>query len=282
MTQLSLGTCATLACLLEATAPKVGNVHRSADFEDLSFTDFAVSAAIVGPVFDQVSELGVGATILAAVQATQRVVRTNTNLGLVLLIAPLAAVPRTSPIASGIGNVLASLQEQDAQAIYEAIRLARPGGLGEAPRMDVHGPAPARLLDAMQAAADRDLVARQYTNEFAEVLQQVVPWLVETRLAGASLTQAIIHTQVRLLAAQPDSLIVRKCGFEAAQMAQRFANMALDAGSYDDDNYLAVLADLDFWMRSDGHRRNPGTTADLIAAGLFVALRENRLPPDWS
>lgn len=282
MTQLSIGTCATLACLLEVTAPKVGNVHRSADFEDLTFTDFTVSAALVGPILEQVRELGVGKTILEAVTATQRTVGTNTNLGILLLIAPLAAVPRNQSIEHGIAGVLDSLSADDAAHVYEAIRAARPGGLGTAPRMDIAGPAPMSLLEAMSAAADRDLVARQYSSRFADVLRRVVPWLVETRGTGASLTQAIIHTQIRLLAAEPDSLILRKCGLEVAQQAQQIASMALEAGGYDDENYLAVLADLDFWMRCDGHRRNPGTTADLIAAGLFVALRDNLLPANWS
>src|SRR6185436_20912162 len=101
---LSIGQCATFACLLEATAPKVGNVHRGADFENLTFTDFMVSAVAIGPVMESARANGVGPTILEAIKATRRLVDTNTNLGMVLLIAPLAAVPREEPLDTGIGN----------------------------------------------------------------------------------------------------------------------------------------------------------------------------------
>ena len=79
--QLSIGQCATLACLLEATTPKPGNVHRGVDFEDMTFLDFAVSAAAIGPVMDRVREYGVGQTVLEAIRATRRLVPVNTNLG---------------------------------------------------------------------------------------------------------------------------------------------------------------------------------------------------------
>ena len=90
--RLSIGKCATLACLWEVTAPKPGNVYRGADFEDLTFADFLTSAVVVGPIVDQCPQLGVGRTVLSAVQATRRTVGTNTNLGTLLLLAPLAAV----------------------------------------------------------------------------------------------------------------------------------------------------------------------------------------------
>src|SRR5205085_6863187 len=97
--ELSLGQCATLACLLEATAPKVGNVHRGADFENLTFTDFVVSAVAIGPAMETAKTGGVGVAILESIKATRQLVDTNTNLGMVLLLAPLAAVPRDEPLA---------------------------------------------------------------------------------------------------------------------------------------------------------------------------------------
>ena len=276
---LSVGQCATLACLLEATIPKPGNVHRGADFEDMTFNDFAVSAVAIAPAMQAAEHLGVGATVLAAVQATRRLVPVNTNLGTVLLVAPLAAVPREQEVRMGLRQVLDRLTAQDARAVYAAIQLAEPGGLGTAEAMDVAGPAPENLRAAMAAAADRDLVARQYVEGFAQVLDQAVPWIVAGRAAGWSLTDAVIHTQLRLLAAWPDSLIARKCGLAVAQRASALAERVLQAGMPGDRDYGYRLGELDFWLRSDGHRRNPGTTADLIAAGLFVALREKWIQP---
>ena len=276
---LTIGQCATLACLLEATAPKVGNVHRGADFENLTFTDFAVSAVAIGPTMERAGEEGVGRTVLEAIRATRQLVDTNTNLGMVLLIAPLAAVPRSDPLASGVAKVLRSLTAEDSLLVYEAIRLAQPGGMGKVKEMDVAAAAPADLLSAMSAAAERDLVARQYVEDFALVLKEVVPWLVEGTDRGWSLTDSIIHTHLRLLAAHPDSLIARKCGLETAGKVSTYAAAALSAGSPGEDSYHEATADLDFFLRSDGNRRNPGTTADLMAAGLFALLRDGRLKP---
>ncbi|MEQ8790274.1 MAG: triphosphoribosyl-dephospho-CoA synthase [Pirellulaceae bacterium] len=281
---LSIGRCATLACLLEAIAAKPGNVHRGADFEDLTFADFAVSAAAIGPVMENAAGAGVGETALAAVRATRQLVETNTNLGIVLLLAPLAAVPRDRGLREGVGEVLRALTPGDSQRIYEAIRHAQAGGMGRVDEMDIADKPPADVLVAMQAAAERDLVARQYANRFEEVFRLVVPWLEEGGRSGSPLTTNIVHTHVRLLAEIPDSLIARKCGAATAREASARAAKVLAAGAPDDDvesDYYLALGELDFWLRSDGHRRNPGTTADLVTAGLFCALRDNVVRPPF-
>ena len=279
---LSVGQCATLACLLEATAPKVGNVHRGADFADTTFTDFAVSSVAIAPAMQDAVQSGVGKAVLAAVTATRAVVSTNTNLGMVLLIAPLAAVPPSEPLTSDtVGQVLKKLSAVDAAAVYEAIRLARPGGLGTAKSLDVHEQAPPDLLTAMQLAAERDLVARQYVDNFQLVFESALPALLAGRVAGLSLTDAIVHTHLRLIAEHGDSLIARKCGAEVSQRAATIAAQVLAAGPPGNEDYYAALADFDFWLRSDNNRRNPGTTADLLAVTLFTALRNNELPPPW-
>jgi len=274
---LSIGQCATLACLLEATAPKPGNVHRGADFDDMTFTDFVVSATAIGPVMDAAMSNGVGETVFQSVRATRQMVDVNTNLGTALLLAPLACVPREMSLESGITEVLGSLTADDARKVYKAIRLAEPGGLGEVDQMDVADDAPSDLLAAMRSAGDRDMVARQYADYFQHVLRFVAPALCNGTQAGWSLTDTIIHTHVRLLAQFPDGLIARKCGSEIAQQAAARATTVLEAGKPGDERYLQALGDLDFWLRSDGHRRNPGTTADLVAAGLFVVLRDGMI-----
>ncbi|NOY29651.1 MAG: triphosphoribosyl-dephospho-CoA synthase, partial [Planctomycetes bacterium] len=131
------GTCATLACIWEATAAKPGNVYRGADFDDTTYADFLTSAAIVGPILEQTIAEGVGPTVLHAVQATRAAVATNTNLGMLLLLTPLSAVPPNTPLAEGIAGVLARLTDNDTRAVYEAIRVAQPGGLGAVKEADV-------------------------------------------------------------------------------------------------------------------------------------------------
>ena len=112
---------------------------------------------------------------------------------------------------------------------------------------------------------------------FTDLLSTCVPWLREALAAGWSVTDSLIHTHVRLMHHFPDSLIARKCGVEVARESAVRAGRVLDIGHPGEPEYYAALADLDFWLRSDGHRRNPGTTADFIAAGLFVLLRDGYL-----
>jgi len=276
----STAECVTLACLLEAAAPKPGNVHRGADFDDLTFHDFLVSGTVVGPILASANQ-GVGQAILNAVQATRRLVVTNSNLGMILLLGPLATVPRDAPLPEGLTNVLAGLTADDTRAIWQAINLARPGGMGRVDELDVAGPPPQNILDAMRLAAERDLIAAQYVNGYAHVLDQLVPWLVAGRRQFGSLSEAIVHAHVRFLAQFPDSLIARKAGRETAETAALGAQRVLEAGSPGEENYYLALADFDFWLRSDGRKRNPGTTADLIAAALFVLLRDELIEPPY-
>ena len=272
---LSTGQLASIACLLEVSAPKPGNVHRSADFADMTFHDFQLSAVAVGPVLDRACSEGVGAAVLGSIEATRRVTSVNTNLGLVLLLAPLAAVPRDEPLSEGISGLLGKMTAKDASRVYRAIRLAQPGGLGEVDEMDVNDEPPPQLLVAMQQARDRDMIARQYCNNFQDVLEQFLPWLVEELSSTRPTLESIVRLHVRIMADFPDSLIARKCGRETACQAASLAARVLEC--QDAQQYQEKLSDLDFWLRSDHHKRNPGTTADLVGATLFAALREGHL-----
>src|SRR5437868_13826738 len=136
-TPLSIGLCAQLACVLEVTARKPGNVHRFADFDDLTHLDFLLSAAAVAPVMDEAPRRRVGETVLAAIRATRRVTAANTNLGIVLLLAPLASVPLGEDLLMGVRQVLRGLTLDDSRDVFAAIRLANPGGLGRSPEQDV-------------------------------------------------------------------------------------------------------------------------------------------------
>lgn len=278
---LSLRQCVTLACVLESTAPKPGNVHRGSDFEDLSFVDFLAAGVAISEPMAFAAD-GVGGAVLASVNATKRCVATNVNLGIILLLAPLAAVPRNEPLRSGVKKVLANLTSDDSRLVYDAIRLAEPGGLGEVEEHDVRQPAPERLLDAMEAAADRDLIAYQYARGYETIFDEILPALTGHNLPAAfRLTDRIVHAHVASIAARADSLILRKAGEETARKAMRYAQRAIAADPIGGEEYHRAVNDLDFWMRSDGNRRNPGATADLVAAALFAGLRDGLIPPPW-
>ncbi len=171
-TKLSLAESVHWACVLEASAAKLGNVHPGASFSDLTYSDFVRSAEAVAPVLARVNELGVGRAVFESIQATREVVASNTNLGIVLLLAPLAAVPAQCRLIDGIGDVLRRLTYEDAIWVYRAIRLAQPGGLGSVTNNDVVDEPSGTLLEVMRQAADRDGVAAQYDNDFAWVLRE--------------------------------------------------------------------------------------------------------------
>ena len=271
---LSVGQAATLACLWEATAPKPGNVHPYASFHDTSYADYLASGVAIGPAMQQASTCKLGSTILASVEATRSLVGRNTNLGTILLLAPLASVCPDTPLRTGVADVLVATDQEDAALLYAAIRTAQPGGMGTVEKMDVHQTPPDDLMAAMRAAADRDFVARQYAENFAPLFDQIVPNLRAAIEQEMSLSAAIVHVHLQTMHAFPDSLIARKCGIEVAQESARRAGEVLATGAPTTEAYQQAVADLDHYLRDTHHRRNPGTTADLMAAGLFILLRD--------
>ena len=275
---LSPGRLAQLACLLEATARKPGNVHRFRDFDDVSYLDFVLSASAIVDPLDRARELGIGEAVLGAVEATRRLVASNTNLGMILLMAPLAGVAAGEPLATGVLPVLRETTRDDARRVYRAIRLARPGGLGVADAEDVSGEPTVTLLAAMRLAAGRDLVARQYANGYHEVFGVALPALRRSLGEGRPLETAIVAAALALLAGHPDTLIARKRGANEAHEASRRASEVLALGWPDAPAGLSLLVDFDLWLRAEGHSRNPGATADLVTAALFAALRDGTIP----
>jgi triphosphoribosyl-dephospho-CoA synthase len=190
----------------------------------------------------------------------------------------LAAVPSGVRLADGIADILARLTREDANLVYEAIRLAHPGGMGRVDNQDVGTPPTLTLLEVMRLAADRDLIARQYADNFSIVLEIGLPYLNSVANFEEHWEAAIIGLQLELLSRHADSLIMRKCGREIADEASRRARAVLQAAAPGTRNAQDELNRFDRWLRTDGNRRNPGTTADLIAASLFAARRDGNLP----
>jgi triphosphoribosyl-dephospho-CoA synthase len=274
---LSPGQLAATACLLEVTARKPGNVHRAADFADSHYVDFLLSAVALVEPMDRAAETGVGRTVLASVRATQTVVATNTNLGMILLFAPLAALRPGEDAQLGVQRVLADTNLEDCRLVYEAIRLANPGGLGSASEQDIAAEPTVSLIDAMRLAADRDLIAAQFANHYRDVFESVFVPLEAAIDAGNNLETAIVFAHLSLMAARPDTLIARKRGRAEAEEVSRRAKAVLALGWPDEVAAGRETRQLDHWLRAEGHARNPGTTADLVAAGLFLALRDGTI-----
>ena len=283
-----------LACLAEAAARKPGNVHPGASFADLTFDHFVTAARIAADTLPAAAEVGVGLAVRDCVRATVAACGTNVNLGIALLLAPLCAVPRGVRLAEGIGDVLRGTTVEDARAVYGAVRLANPGGLGDAAEQDVRDEPTMTLTEAMRLAAGRDRVAHQYTTGFLEV--GGMAWVLKEFWSG-NWEAAVLQSYLSQLKQAADSHIARRCGGDIAEIVRRTAECTWrdlqDAGKGTDGGFrsdllfpmyqrcaeLPQVARLDAYLRADGHRRNPGTTADLTAAALFWAYREQLVEP---
>jgi triphosphoribosyl-dephospho-CoA synthase len=276
---LATGELVQVACIWEVAARKVGNVHPHAGFRGTSLTDFLLSAAALQVPFSDGCGRGVGRAVWSAVEATQEMVGQNTNLGISLLVAPLVACRVRRSLRDDLPRVLGGLTVDDTGFVYRAIRIANPGGLGDAPEQDVRDEPTVTLLEAMKLAADRDLIARQYANGFADVFDFGVPAFLGAFERFGCVEAAIIGSQLQWLANYPDSLIARKNGLAVAEDVQRRAAEVQRLGGIATPGGRRAGVALDKHLRSDGNKLNPGTTADLIAAGLFGALRENKVAP---
>jgi triphosphoribosyl-dephospho-CoA synthase len=274
---LGPGRLAQIACLMEVTARKPGNVHRFADLPGLGFSDFLLSATAVAEPLDRATAAGIGRAVYDAIVATRQVVSTNTNLGIVLLLAPLAAVPAQVDLQEGVEAVLAETTIEDAKLVYGAIRLAQPGGVGDVPEQDVKHDPTVTLRQAMKLAAERDLIARQYADGYRAVFDDALPPLRRALAAGRPLETAIVSGYLHILARHPDSLILRKHGLPAARSVSEGAVRVLDAGWPDCALATAQSQEFDTWLRHPSRRFNPGASADLVTAALFAALREGTI-----
>jgi len=260
---MSIALWVQAACVWEVCADKLGNVNRRHDFSDVTLVDFLLSAAAIAPVLAEVRTRGIGRTCLEAVRATRRVCRTNTNLGMILLLTPLAWTVQRDELA----DLLTRCDLAEAQQVVQAIREAQPAGLGQVEHQDVRDDPSLPLVELMRLAPAHDRIARQYSTAFAEIFDEVIPDLREHLDQG--IEAALQHAQLRQLAQHGDSLIARKAGLAESDEVRRRADQALAEP--------AKRQQLDAWLRAEGHRRNPGTTADLLAAGLYVLLARGEL-----
>lgn len=259
------------ACMAELEALKPGNVHIFADGHGMTVQDFIVSAEAASVVIAQ-PNLSLGERILLSVQATQKVIIGNTNLGIILLCAPLihaALQPSTLTFMQSLKSVLSNTTIEDAENTFTAIRLANPAGLGESAQFDVYQTATCTLLQAMQTAANRDMIAQQYTNNYAEIMESLVVYqqaLARWQRPAWAATAVHLHFMAHFL----DSHIVRKYGETIANLVQ---NEALEherefLKAYNPKNYLAPLLKFDEALKK--RRLNPGTSADLTVTTLLM------------
>jgi triphosphoribosyl-dephospho-CoA synthase len=274
-----IAAAATLACTLEVSAEKVGNVTPTRAFADARFEDFALSAQALGTAMADAAPGRIGRAVHRAVASTARVAASNTNLGMALLFAPLAAAARgrgAAGLRHRLVRVLRALSVDDARWAYRAIRLARPGGLGREKVADVARAPAVTLGEAMRHAAARDTIAAEYARGFPVTFGVALAALRRARHQGLDLLGAIAQAHLAVMARVPDTLIARKAGAGVAAAVAERARAVMRAGGLATRKGAAAARRLDADLRRDGNRLNPGTSADLVAAALFVWLLEQR------
>jgi triphosphoribosyl-dephospho-CoA synthase len=273
------------ACALDVATPKPGNVSTQSPGHGMNAAQFLASAhASLDALFTPGAR--VGQRILDAVTRTRAAAGCNTNLGIVLLAAPLAAALddigalgehalSTQAWREAVSRVLEKLDIEDARLAYRAIALANPGGLGDAPEQSVHAPPSVGLRDAMRLASERDSIARQYANGFADLFDT---GLAAYREAPADAPEiAMLNVFLAFLGGWPDSHIVRKHGLPLAQSVtlaarEQHARWRQTPLPQRQSRRAASDPQLDAWdAQLKARAINPGTSADLAVATLFVA-----------
>ncbi len=300
-----------LALLLEVSAyPKPGNVHRTRDFDDTKYEHFLASSVALYPCFKEAAEkgaryargeigitsIGVGELIKDSVDEMLKWQRGgNTHLGAILLLIPFAVGAGMSLAEGGfsveslrrhVSLVVKRTTPRDAVLVYDAILKAKPGGLGEAPELDVTDEDSKReilergvtLFEVFRIASPYDSIAREWVTGYSVTFEIGYPYLAELVGRGVDINTAIVNTFLKILSEVPDTLIARKAGLERAREVSLRAKRVLDLGGLMTEQGRRALEELDEYLRDPQHSLNPGTTADLTASSIAVLILSGYRP----
>ncbi|MGM0498755.1 MAG: triphosphoribosyl-dephospho-CoA synthase [Bacillota bacterium] len=290
LSDIEIAQAVQIASLLEASAAKPGNVYPNKSFEDLNYHHFLYSSAAVFPAFLDLDHKSVGEIILEGVKETHSFIKTNTNLGILLLISPLAAayagLRKKDLIDSAdseelkkllqqeINYILKNLTKKDAKLVYQAINYSKAGNLARVEAGDVRDKVKLNLYQAMELAKNRDQIAAEYVSDFSVTFDFAYPVLIKNQKRFSRLDDAIIQTYLEILAEYPDTLIARKWGNDFAVEISKKTKELLD--KLENIKKLKVreqeIKRFDKYLRSKKEKINPGTTADFIAAVIFLAI----------
>lgn len=269
------------ACLAELETLKPGNVHVFADGHGMVVADFINSAEAAAAVIARPGQR-VGQRVLAAAEATWQSVGCNTNLGILLLCAPLlhAAQERSDlPLRDALCQLLQDLNVEDAEAAYRAIRIAQPAGLGQSAQHDVQQPPHVSLLEAMRTAEARDRIAWQYTHGFEDIFAFGLPRYQEMRQRWGWSAWAASAVHLGFMSRFADSHIARKHGLAVAEQVRQQAAQYEQSLLAQRNPRQALAELLAFDSDLKARRLNPGTSADLTVATLLAAALLPQAPP---
>lgn len=300
-----IASCAQLACLLEAAAPKPGNVNRYHDFEDATLEHFLASAVALRNACEEAakrghkagagelkpSAVGIGTLIKEATLENERWHRgRNTNLGIALLLIPLSAAAgvtifqsrkmKNSALRENLDFIIRSATYKDAAAFYEALIFLKPRWLGSAEKLDASKKESIREIKSKKIAFHEimklsrgDSAAQELVTKMKISFELGYPALMREYLKSGEVEKAVVRCFLEILARVPDSLIARKLGLEDSEKVTVEARKLLRGGVSE-----RALKSFDKKLRRNGNKLNPGTTADLTTSSLMIALLNGLRP----
>jgi len=304
-----ISKCLELAILLEASAHKPGNVSVVTNFENTRYEHFLASAVAARPSLEYAAERGIAVherKIPAADVGVGQIIKDcvadidlgqhggNTLLGTVILLAPIAVAAGMTPsqddvetnLRKNMKTVTQSTTPEDAVNVYEAMKIAKPSGLGKAPKLDINDPESTKriveekitLFQVFQMAEKYDTICSEWVNNYPITFDLAYPFLTELIEKRDDLNQAIIHTFLKVLAACPDTFIARKTSLETAKEVSSEAGEILSLGGLETNEGRQRLTEFDAKLRRSGNLLNPGTTADIVAAALAICTLRGYRP----
>jgi triphosphoribosyl-dephospho-CoA synthase len=298
-----------LALLLEVSAyPKPGNVHRTRDFEDTRYEDFLASAVAVSAPLREASRRGcfvsagkigiadvrVGSIVKSAVRRMNSWQSGgNTILGSILLLVPVAVAAGAvmyhnhmtpARVRARLTSIIRHTTPLDAVEVYDAIRLAKPGGMGRIGCFDVTDRHSRRaiveqrktLLDIFNLSSQWDSIAYEWAKGYPITFELGYPYFIHQLKKTDDIRIATVHTFLNILSKVPDTLIARRVGTTKSREISSKSKLALAAGGLLTEKGRRMIEELDCSLRTPKHELNPGTTADLTASTLAVAMLEGR------
>ncbi len=293
MDSKTIAKIAQIASALEVSGyPKPGNVHRTRDFEDMEFEDFIISGIVIGDTIEEATSkvdknnlqnARLGKYILDAVKETDKWIANNTNLGIVMMITPIACGAAISDDFSQVRQNMSALMKattvEDAVDLYDAINIADAGGMGDQDEYDVASENAKEelrankqtMFDVLEISAPWDRLANEMTTGMSVVFELGYPTYYDLRKTK-KYSDACVLTFLTILSEVPDTLISRKYGDKKASEVSTQAKELLEFR--DDDDFADKLKEFDDYLYAN--KLNPGTTADLVAASIFVSyLKSN-------
>jgi len=303
-----IARCLELAILLEASAPKPGNVSVADNFEKTTYTHFLASAVAAAPSFETAAQRGISVSkgkIGLADVGVGRLIKTciadinawqgggNTLLGAVILLSPMAVAAGMTSTIEDLQNlrknlklIIESTTPRDAVNMYTAIEIANPGGLGKAPNLDINDPDSVnRILDdkislyeVFRIAEKYDTICSEWVNNYPITFDLAYPKLANKLQNKDDPNNATVQTFLEVLAKVPDTFIARKTGIEKSKEVSLKAKQILNLGGTETPLGKKSLNEFDRELRKSSNLLNPGTTADIIAAALALCVLNGYRP----